>query len=85
MGLNIKNEKTCRLAGELARVTGTTKTGATTLAPHECLARESTRHGMETRLREMRSIAKRCAALVGPGASSSQHGTLLYGKRGLPK
>jgi len=32
MGLNIKNEETCRLACELARLTGTTKTGAITLA-----------------------------------------------------
>ena len=69
MGLNIKNEETCRLAGELARITGTTKTGAITLALRECLAPESTRHGTETRLREMRSIAERCVALVGPGAS----------------
>ena len=28
MVLNIKNEETCRLAGELARLTGETKTGA---------------------------------------------------------
>lgn len=40
MGLNIKNEKTCQLAGELARLTGETKTGAITVALRERLERE---------------------------------------------
>ena len=30
IGLNIKNEETCRLAGELVRLTGESKTGAIT-------------------------------------------------------
>ena len=85
MGLNIKNEETCRLAGELARLTGTTKTGAITLALRERLDRESKRRGMEARLRTMRRSAERCAALAGPGASSGQHGDLLYDEQGLPK
>ena len=71
MGLNIKNEETCRLAGELAL--------------RDRLERESKRRGMNTRLRDMRSIAERCAALVGPGASSGDHGDMLYDERGLPK
>ena len=33
MGLNIKNNETCRLAGELARLTGETMTGADAVAP----------------------------------------------------
>ncbi len=41
MGLNIKNEATCRLASELARLTGETKTGAIIQALRERLARES--------------------------------------------
>lgn len=85
MGLNIKNEETCRLASELARLTGTTKTGAITLALRERLERESKRCGVEVRLRAMRRSAKRCAVLVGPGASSGQHGDLLYDEQGLPK
>ena len=32
MRLNIKNQETCRLGGELARLTGETKTGAITVA-----------------------------------------------------
>ena len=85
MGLNIKNEETCRLASELAQLTGETKTGAITQALRERLRRESKQHGAEDRIRRMRAIAERCAALVGPGASSAEHGDLLYDERGLPK
>ena len=85
MGLNIKNEETCRLASELARLTGTTKTGAITLALRERLERELKRYGVEVRLGAMRRSAERCAALVGPGVSSGQHGDLLYDEQGLPK
>ena len=31
MSLNIKNDETCQLAGELARLTGETMTGAITV------------------------------------------------------
>lgn len=85
MGLNIKNEETCRLASELARLTGETKTGAITQAVRERLERESRRRGADARVRRLRAIAERCAALVGPGASSMEHGRLLYDERGLPK
>lgn len=85
MGLNIKNEETCRLASEVARLTNTTKTGAVTQALRERLERETKRRGMEARLRAMRRSAEQCAALMGPQASSEQHGDLLYDERGLPK
>ena len=85
MGLNIKNEETCRLASELAKLTGTTKTGAIKLALRERLERESKRYGVEARRRAMRRSAQRCAALVAPGASSEQHGDMLYDEQGLPK
>ena len=39
MSLNIKNEETCRLAGELARLTGATMTGAITVALRDRLER----------------------------------------------
>ena len=85
MGLNIKNEETCRLASELAQLTGETKTRAITLALRERMERESKQRGVDVRLRRMRAIAERCAALVGPGFSSAEHGELLYDERGLPK
>ena len=85
MGLNIKNEKTCQLAGELARLTGETKTGAITVALRERLEREHRRRSAETRNRELRAIAERCAKLIGGGPSAVEHGDMLYDERGLPK
>lgn len=84
MALTIKNEETCRLASELARLTGETKTAAVTQALRERLLRESKRHGAEARIQRIRAIGERCAALLGPGPSSTEHGHLLYDERGLP-
>lgn len=84
MGLNIKNEETCNLAADLAKLTGETKTGAIAVALRERLERERRKRNSDTKLREMRAIADRCAALVGPGASSSAHGDELYDEYGLP-
>ena len=75
MGLNIKNDETCRLADQLARLTGETKTGAITLALRERLEREHRRRGAETRSRELRAIAERCAKLMGPGPSAVEAGS----------
>ena len=85
MGLNIENEETCQLASELAQLTSETKTGAINQALREPLEREAKQRDVDTRLRRMRTIAERCALLVGPGLSSTQHGDLLYDERGLPK
>ena len=85
MGLNIKNEETCRLASELANLTGDTMTAAITMALRERLERERRLRSAETRLREMRAIAERCANLLGPGPSAVEHGDVLYDERGLPR
>ena len=61
------------------------KTGTVTQALCERLEREVKQRDMDTRLRRMRTIAERCALLVGPGLSSTQHGDLLYDEHGLPK
>ncbi len=84
MGLNIKNEETRRLAGELASLTGETLTGAVTLALQERLERERRRRGAEARLEKMRAIADRCAKLLRDGPAAVDHGDLLYDGRGLP-
>ena len=84
MSLNIKNEETCRLAGEMARLTGETMTGAITGALRERLEREKRERSLEARVQELRAIAERCAKLLGPGASSVEHGDVLYDERGLP-
>ena len=85
MSLNIKNDETCRLARDLAQMTGETMTGAITVALRERLERERRRRGIEARARTLRAIAERCAKLMGPGPSAVEHGELLYDERGLPK
>ena len=84
MSLNIKNEETCRLAGELARLTGETMTGAITVALRERLQRENHKRSVEARVQDLRAIAERCAKLLGPGPSAVGHGDFLYDERGLP-
>ena len=84
MGLNIKNRETCQLAGELARLTGETMTGAITVALCERLDRERRVCDGAQRLREMRAIADRCARLLRPGPSAVEHAVVLYDERGLP-
>ena len=85
MGLNIKNEETCRLAGELARLTGETKTGAITVALRERLEREKRLRDADVRAQKLRVIAERCAKLLEPGPSAVEHGEVLYDERGLPR
>ena len=80
MSLNIKNDETCRLAGELARLTG-----AITAALRERRAREKRRHDAAVLAQELHAIRQRCTKLLGPGPSSVEHGDLLYDERGLPK
>jgi len=85
MSLNIKNEETCRLAAELARLTGETKTGAITVALRERLEREERARDIEERRRDLLAIAERFAKLMGPGPSAVEHGDFLYDERGLPR
>ena len=85
MGLNIKNDETCLLARDLARLTGETMTGAITVALRERLARERRRRDLDGRVDELLAIGRRCAESLGPGPSAVEHGDLLYDDRGLPK
>ena len=85
MSLNIKNEETCRLAGELAQLTNETMTGAITVALREHLERERRQRGGEERLRRMRAVAERCAQLLLEAGPPIDHADLLYDERGLPK
>jgi len=85
MSLNIKNEETCRLADELARLTGDTKTGAITIALKERLEREKRRRDADALMRELRAIGERCAARLKPGPSAVEHGDYLYDEYGVPK
>lgn len=60
------------------------RNAAVAKALRERLHRESKRHGAEPRIQRIRAIGERCAALLGPGPSSTEHGDLLYDERGLP-
>ena len=85
MGLNIKNEETCRLAREVADLTGDTMTGAITAALRERLERERQLRRADALAHELHAIGQRCARLLGPGPSAVEHGDLLYDERGLPR
>ena len=85
MSLNIKNEEACRLASELANLTGETMTGAITVALRERLERERRERSIEARTRELHAIGQRCASLLLDGPSAIEHGDFLYDERGLPK
>lgn len=85
MSLNIKNEETCRLAGELARLTGETMTGAITVALRDRLEHEKRQRNVDARVRSLLAIGQRCAARLGPGPSAVEHGDFLYDEQGLPR
>lgn len=85
MGLNIKNDETCLLARDLARLTGETMTGAITVALRERLARERRRRDLDGRVDELLAIGRRCAESLEPGPSAIEHGGLLYDDQGLPR
>ena len=84
MSLNIKNDETCRLASDLAQLTGETKTGAITIALRERLARERRRRDADARIEELLAIGRRCAESLKPGPSAAEDGDLLHDDRGLP-
>ena len=85
MSLNIKNEETCQLASELARLTGETMTGAITMALKERLEREKSERSTEARVQRLLAIGRRCASMLGDGPSAVEHGDFLYDEHGLPK
>ncbi len=85
MSLNIKNEETCRLASELAQLTGETMTGAITVALRERLEREKKERDAETLVQDLLAIANRCASTLRDGPSAIEHGDFLHDERGLPK
>ncbi len=66
-------------------MTGETITGAITVALSERLERERGERDKDALLRNVRAIAERCAARLGPGPSAVEHGDFLYDEHGLPK
>ena len=83
MSINKRNEETCQLAIELARLTGDAMTGAITVALRERLERKE--RSAEARVRRLLAIGERCADMLGPDPSAAGHGDFLYDERGLPR
>jgi antitoxin VapB len=84
MSLNIKNEKTHRMAQELARLTGESMTAAVSEAVRERLerVRRNSGKGIAERLLE---IGRDCAAHLKEPYKSMDIDDLLYDEKGLPK
>jgi len=81
--LSIKNDEACRLASELAALTGESVTFAVTLALLERLAREHRRRGPDRIAAQLMEIGKRYAALADTGRSPDE--ILRYDEHGLPR
>ena len=85
MSLNIKNEEAHRLAEELARLTGESKTTAVTIALRERVERVKHQRGKPLADRLM-AIGKDCARRLKEPFRSVDHAKLLYDdERGLPR
>jgi antitoxin VapB len=83
MALNIRNAETERLAQELAKLTGETKTAAVTRAIRDRLARLRRDRSRRPLADELDEIARHCAALpVLDGRSPEE--ILGYDENGLP-
>lgn len=84
MSLNIKDERTHRMAKELAQLTGETMTGAVNEAIRERLERVRS-SGNKDLAERLLQIGRECAARLKEPYKSIDHGELLYDEKGLPK
>ena len=87
MAMNIKSERALKAARQLANRTGETLTTAITIAVEERLARLEA--GDSKRARDLVDQLMAIGADAGPRWSepyrSTDHGELLYDRRGLPQ
>ena len=84
MALNIRNPEAERLADELARVTGDTKTQAVIKALRDRLARLRRERSKRRFADELEEIARHCASLPVLDTRSADE-ILGYDDRGLPR
>lgn len=82
--MNIKNDRTQRLAKELAKLTGESLTAAITEAVRERLQRVRGKRG-DGLAERLLAIGKDCAARLREPSLSADHGDLLYDEKGLPR
>jgi len=83
MALNIRNQETERLAAELAKLTGETKTEAVTKAIRSRLKRLRRERSGRSLAEELNEIGRRCAALPVLDPRSADE-ILGYDEHGLP-
>ena len=83
--MNIKNEHTCKLAKELAAITGKSITATIEDALSEKLAKLRAQNNKKAQTQELLDIGKRCAGHIKGNPSSTEHGDFLYDENGLPK
>jgi antitoxin VapB len=84
MALNIRNPEAERLADELARQTGETKTEAVTKALRDRLARVRRERGRRPLADELEAIAEHCSNLPVLDTRSADE-ILGYDEHGLPR
>ena len=84
MALNIRNAEAERLAAELARRTGESKTEAVTKALRDRLARVRRERSRRRLADELEAIAEHCAKLPVLDARSADE-ILGYDEHGLPR
>jgi len=84
MALNIKNDKTQKLAHQLSKLTGESMTAAVTEAVRERLDRVRGERG-EGLADRLLKIGKDCAAHLQEPYLSIDHGELLYDEKGIPR
>lgn len=84
MALNIRNPETERLAQEVARRSGETKTEAVTQALRERLARLRRERSKRRLADELEAIAEHCASLPVLDARTPDE-ILGYDDRGMPR
>ena len=83
MALNIRNSETERLAAELAKQTGETKTEAVTKALRDRLARIRREKSLRRLADELEEIAKHCSSLPALDPRTADE-ILGYDRHGLP-
>jgi antitoxin VapB len=84
LALNIRNPETERLAAELARRTGESKTEAVTKALRDRLERLGQERSKRSLAHQLDTIAQHCAGLPVLDARSEED-ILGYDDRGLPR
>lgn len=84
MALNIRNAETERLAAELARQTGETKTEAVTKALRDRLARVRRERSKRSLADELEEIATHCASLPVLDDRTAEE-IVGYDEHGLPR